>query len=435
MSVRFAIVIMLSLGGIVHVRADADRPNIILIMADDLGYECLGADGGNYKTPRLDQLAQHGIRFTQCHVQPLCTPTRVQLMTGRWNIHNYIRFGLLPKTETTFGQLLRQAGYATGICGKWQLGQGKKLPQFFGFDESLLWQHTRRPARYANPGLERNGKTLDYDNGEYGPTLVNDFACEFIRQHKSKPFFLYYPMILTHNPFQPTPDSPDWDAKAHGEKVHQAPKHFAEMVSYMDTMVGRVIDTLQTEGIRDNTLLIFVGDNGTHRGITSQFQGQPYPGGKGTTTVRGTWVPLIIDWPAMIKSPTLDDELVASVDLFATVCAAAGVAMPKDCDGVSLVSRLKGTLGPRRELIYCWYSPRQKADFTVKEFAFNKRAKLYRDGRFFDLKEDPFEKQPLDPKNATGELAQDYQLLNAKLTALADARPEKLDAAFHTSKP
>ena len=428
---RFTIGLILTASVGVLLRADDAKPNIVLIMADDLGYECLGVNGGDYKTPRLDQLATTGIRFTDCHVQPLCTPTRVQLMTGRWNVHNYIKFGLLPKTETTFGQLLQQAGYTTGICGKWQLGQEKKLPQSFGFEESYLWQHTRRPPRYANPGLEHNGKPIDFDDGQYGPTLVNDFARDFIKRNKAKPFFLYYPMILTHNPFQPTPDSPDWDPKAHGEKVHQASQHFAEMTTYMDKMVGQIIDTLETEGIRENTLLIFVGDNGTSRSITSRFQGETYLGGKGTTTARGTHVPLIIDWPAVMKSASVDSELVASVDLFATVCDAAGVPQPKLCDGVSLVPRLKGKVGPRRETIYCWYSPRQKADFSVEEFAFNRRAKLYRDGRFFDLKADPFEKQAIDPKQANGPLTEDYKLLQKKLDELANARPKKLDTAFN----
>ena len=125
-----------------------------------------------------------------------------------------------PKA-TTFGNLFKNAGYATAIAGKWQLGREKDSPQKFGFDESCLWQHTRRPPRYANPGLEYNGEERDFKNGEYGPDLVNDFALDFIDKHKSKPFFLYYPMLLTHAPYQPTPDSPDWDPKAMGEDVNQ----------------------------------------------------------------------------------------------------------------------------------------------------------------------------------------------------------------------
>ena len=138
--------------------AAASRPNIILILADDLGYETIGANGGtSYRTPELDKLAATGVRFTHCFAQPLCTPTRVQLMTGRYNVRNYINFGNMDPQAVTFGNLLKQAGYATCITGKWQLGQDPDLPKKFGFDEYCLWQHTRRPPRYANPGLEING--------------------------------------------------------------------------------------------------------------------------------------------------------------------------------------------------------------------------------------------------------------------------------------
>src|SRR5688572_13013356 len=131
--------------------APARKPNVILIMADYFGYEAVTANGGqSYQTPNLDRLAATGMRFEHCYVQPLCTPTRVQLMTGISNVRNYINFGTLDPKATTFAHLLKQAGYATGICGKWQLGQTKDLPQHFGFDDALLWQHTRRPPRYAN---------------------------------------------------------------------------------------------------------------------------------------------------------------------------------------------------------------------------------------------------------------------------------------------
>lgn len=290
--------------------AAADRPNIVLIMADDLGYECLTANGGeSYKTPHLDRLAASGMRFEHCHVQPLCTPTRVQLMTGKYNVRNYLRFGVLPRGEKTFGHVFQQAGYVTGICGKWQLGKEADSPQQFGFNEAYLWQHTRRPPRYANPGLEHNARELDFMNGEYGPKLVNDFALDFLTRHRDEPFLLYYPMILTHSPFQPTPDSADWDPAAMGENVNNHTRHFAAMVAYMDKMVGRLDAKLAELGIRDNTLLIFLGDNGTLGTITSRFRGADYRGGKGQTTARGTHVPLVISWPR--RPPPLTNPLVA----------------------------------------------------------------------------------------------------------------------------
>lgn len=406
----------------------APRPNIVLIMADDFGYECVTANGGeSYRTPNLDRIAASGVRFEQCHVQPLCTPTRVQLMTGRYNVRNYLNFGTLPRTETTFAHLLKKAGYATGICGKWQLGHEKDSPQHFGFDEACLWQHTRRPPRYANPGLEYDGVERDFSNGEYGPTLVNDFALDFIARHKGGPFFLYYPMILTHSPFQPTPDSASWDPKAVGENVNNKVAHFADMTAYTDKMVGRVDAKLGELGIRDNTLLIFLGDNGTLGTVVSRFKGADYRGGKGSTTARGTHVPLIASWPAVIKQGRIIADLVSSTDFLPTICEAAGVPAPANVDGVSFLPQVRGGKGTPREWLYTWYSPRQKPDLTVRECAFDHRYKLYRGGAFFDLAADPFEAKALDASALDGPAAAAAKKLGGVLDRFTDARPAELD--------
>jgi arylsulfatase A len=413
-----------------------DRPNVVLIMADDLGYECLTANGGeSYQTPHLDRLAASGMRFEQCHVQPLCTPTRVQLMTGKYNVRNYLRFGVLPRDETTFAHVFQQAGYATGICGKWQLGKEADSPQHFGFDEAYLWQHTRRPPRYANPGLEHNARELDFTNGEYGPKLVNDFALDFVTRHRDQPFFLYYPMILTHSPFQPTPDSPDWDLAARGEDVNKDVRHFAAMVAYMDKMVGRLDAKLGELGIRDNTLLVFLGDNGTLGTVTSRFRGGDYRGGKGQTTARGTHVPLVVSWPSVIREASVCEDPVSSVDLFPTICAAAGVKTPESLDGVSFLPRLRGEPGQPRDGLYGWYSPRQQSDMTVKEYAFDQKGKLYRTGEYFDLVADPFEQQPLDPVTLSGEAVKRVQKLEAVLEQFREARPKELDETFRAANP
>jgi len=275
-------------------RAAEPRPNIILILADDFGYECVGANGGtSYPTPTLDKLAATGVRFEHCYVQPLCTPTRVQLMTGVYNVRNYITFGAMDPKLKTFANLFKEAGYATCIAGKWQLGRVLDLPKTFGFDEACLWQHTRRPPRYANPGLDINGVEQDFKNGEYGPDLVNDYAMDFITRHQDKPFLLYYPMMLTHAPYQPTPDSPDWDRKAEGERVNQARKQFGEMTTYMDKLIGKLVSRVDELGLRDRTLVLFLGDNGTGRGVPSQMGSRTVIGGKGSTTAEGMRVPLI----------------------------------------------------------------------------------------------------------------------------------------------
>jgi arylsulfatase A len=192
--------------------AKPESPNILLIMADDMGYECVRANGGEtYDTPRLDELAASGMRFEHCHSQPICTPSRVQIMTGIYNHRNYVRFGVLDPDAKTFGHLFQEAGYKTVISGKWQLDGGFEGPNKFGFDEYCLWQLTRRPPRFPNPGFEINGKEVNYTNGEYGPDIASDYLCEFFERNKDEKFFAYYPMIPPHFPFQPTPDSEEWD--------------------------------------------------------------------------------------------------------------------------------------------------------------------------------------------------------------------------------
>ncbi|MHB1033748.1 MAG: sulfatase-like hydrolase/transferase [Pirellulales bacterium] len=418
--------------------AEARRPNIVLILADDLGYETLGANGGtSYRTPELDKLAAGGVRFTHCYVQPLCTPTRVQLMTGLYNIRNYIRFGVMAPESVTFANMLKNAGYSTCMAGKWQLGRDLDLPKKFGFDEYCLWQHTRRPPRYANPGLEINGAERDYSDGQYGPDLVNDYALDFISRKKDGPFFLYYPMMLTHAPYQPTPDSKTWDPRAQGEEVNRAPEHFADMVAYMDKLVGKLLAKLDALGLRENTLVIFVGDNGTGRGTRSMMGQTVVGGGKGTTTAAGMHVPLIANWPGRVVAGKVCDDLVDATDFLPTLLDAAGTQPPAGAtlDGRSFLPQLRGKKGEPREWIYSWYSPRQGADLTVRQFAFNQKFKLYRSGKFFDLVRDPQEKQPLDVASLKGEAAAAAKTLRAALDRFRNARPVGLDPPATTATP
>ena len=394
----------------------AVKPNLILIMADDLGYETIGANGGtSYRTPVLDKLAATGARFTHCYAQPLCTPTRVQLMTGQSNARNYIRFGTMDPTALTFANLLKAAGYATCIAGKWQLGRDLELPKTFGFDEYCLWQHLRRPPRYANPGLEINGVEKDCTNGEYGPDLVNAYLLDFITRKKDGPFLIYYPMILTHAPYQPTPDSKTWDPKAIGEQVNRNEKHFGEMVEYMDKLIGKVVAKLEELKLRDNTLILFLGDNGTGRGIRSMMGDRVVIGGKGSTTAAGMHVPLIANWPGGVIPGTICSDLVDTTDFLPTLLEAAGATLPRDkkLDGRSFFPQLRGEKGYPRDWIYSWYSPRQGSDLTAREFAFDHRFKLYRSGEFFDLTQDEGERQALAVASLEGEAAAAAKKLQA----------------------
>ena len=351
------------------------RPNIVLIMADDMGYEALTVNGSeSCKTPNLDKLAASGVRFSNCFANPLCTPSRAKIMTGQYNVRNYVKFGVLDRGQTTFAHQLKAAGYATCIAGKWQLGKQKDSPQHFGFEQSCLWQHTRSgrsrqngkviDRRFVNPLLEINGGEKDYINGEYAPQICTDFVCDFIEENKDKPFLVYYPMILTHCPFDPTPDSTDWDPKRLGSSTYKGDlndpqRHFCDMVAYADKVVGQIVARLEKAGVRDNTLLIFTGDNGTDKPIVTPWNGTQVVGGKGTMTDEGTRVPMIASWPAGMKQPgRVVDDLVEFCDVMPTLCEATGADLPVNYpgDGASIVPILQNNAGARKkDWIYIWY--------------------------------------------------------------------------------
>lgn len=402
-------------------QADERPPNIVLIMADDMGYECVQANGGEtYQTPRLNTLAKEGMLFRHCHSQPICTPSRVQLMTGIYNNRNYIKFGLLDPKATTFGHVLKKAGYKTCIAGKWQLLGGLEGPHHFGFDRYCLWQLTRRPSRYANPGLEVDGKLLDFNDGGYGPDVASDYLCDFMEEHRDKPFFVYYPMILPHWPFEPTPDSDDWDPKAKGANGKGKKEYFADMVAYTDKMVGKLVDKIDELKLTDDTIILFTGDNGTYTGITSKLNGKPYQGGKGSPKDNGTHVPFIARWPGKIKAGAETDQLVDFSDFLPTVADIAGAKTPDDIDGQTFLPTLLGESSPQRNYIYCWYhrdGVRNKATQHVRNQAF----KLYANGKFFHVAQDPTESQPLNVEDLTDDQSKRYDHLSAMLKKHTDA--------------
>jgi arylsulfatase A len=371
--------------------AGRDKTNLVLIMADDLGYECLGANGNvSCKTPHLDRLAAAGVRFRHCHAQPLCTPSRVKIMTGRSNARNYVRFGVLDPKETTFAHVLRKAGYATCIVGKWQLGGGLKGPNRAGFDEYCLWQIAKhnRGKRYWNPTLTINGRRHETMKGTYGPDVCCDALLDFIARHKDGPFLAYFPMCLTHNPFVRTPDSPAGRA---GKQ-----EYFADMVAYTDKLVGRIVATLDKLGLRENTLLLFTGDNGTHTGIRTQTKDGPVRGGKGTTLDTGTHVPLVASWPGTAPRAAVSDALIDFADFLPTFAEAAGATLPDDLslDGQSFLPILRGKDAPRRDGLFCHYEPRHGGRFGRHRWARDRRWKLYDGGRLFDVAADPRERKP-----------------------------------------
>ena len=412
----------------------AGRPNIVLIMADDLGYETLGCYGGtSYKTPNLDDLARSGLRFNHAYAQPLCTPTRLQLMTGQYNFRNWQAFGILDPNEKTFGHMMQAAGYKTCIAGKWQLysynppdfmpewrGKGMRGEQA-GFDDYFLWhaEHTEdKGSRYANPKILDNGEYLEDTEGQYGPDLYAAHINAFMEQHRDDPFFVYYPMALTHGPFNPTPNSSEW---ATGDRLQNDPRFFKDMVEYMDIVVGRVVKKIDELGLRERTLILYYGDNGSPREVESQKGEQVVTGGKGYMTDAGTRVPLIANWQGVCPPGRVSDDLVDSTDFIPTMIEATG-AKPLDgmlLDGQSFLPQVRGEPGKPREWVLVDHNPHpgwDKERFRHERFARDQRFKLYGDGRLFDISADVLEEKEIPG----GEGSPEAQAAREKLQAVLD---------------
>ncbi|MCY4595828.1 MAG: sulfatase-like hydrolase/transferase [Bryobacterales bacterium] len=405
-------------------------PNVVLIMADDMGYECISANGGtSYATPVFERVAHEGMRFSNCYSQPVCTPSRIKIMTGKYNWRNYRRFGRLEKGQTTFAHLMRQAGYVTGLTGKWQLWGGPETPQQpsgttpdeAGFDEHMYWAYKfelsadeiarygsvgppgdRATSRFWHPGILKNNKYVHTTMDDYGPDMFSDFALDFIERHKAEPFFLYYPMVLTHSPFVATPHSETVTEKT---KFKSNPAYFADMVSYTDYLVGRLLEHIDQLGIAENTLVLFTGDNGTHRSLESKLGTRLVRGGKAFPEDAGTHVPLFARWTGQVPAGLVNDDLIEFSDFFATLVDLVDRPMPAGdlLDGRSFLPQLLGGTGNPRDWIFVHYDRDPFLDevpFPRVRFARTKRFKLYDDGRFYDVPHDWDEERPLDPSIA-----------------------------------
>lgn len=403
-------------------------PNIIFILADDLGYETLRANGGSsYNTPHLDKMAKYGMRFTDCSATPLCTPSRVELMTGKYNFRNYKGFGVLDPSQVTFGHLLKQAGYVTGITGKWQLfgtshqqklaGQKGTYPQEAGFDDYFVWQVEKVGSRYKTPVVYSNEGNRSFP-GEYGPELFAQYAKRFIELNRDTSFFLYYPMVLTHDPFQPTLLNSSF-ANA-DPKIKSDTAYFKYMVEFMDKKVGEIIEKVQQEGLLHKTLIIFAGDNGTSTKIISVLNGKDVKGGKGFPTVYGTHVPLIAYWEGIIKPGQVNHNIIDFTDFLPTFLETAGEEIPSDfqADGIGFYSQLLNKKNaPKRKWTFCWYNPKW-GSFKPCTWIQNEEWKLYQTGEFYNLKKDPEEKHPVLSKNLTGRGLRVKQNLNQEMLKL-----------------
>ena len=397
--------------------AAVDTPNVILIMTDDMGIECLQAYGGEtYSTPNLNRLAQDGLKFGHCYSQSLCTPSRVKIMTGRYNFRNYTKFKELDPREVTFGHTARRAGYKTCVVGKWQL-DGKVTDDFarvYGFDEYSLWylNHDNFGSRFHDPIIIENGKKRTDTKGKYGPDIFSQYAIDFVKKHKNQKFFLYYPMVLPHFPFVPTPDSPAWK-----EGNHKADnKYFVDMVNYMDKMVGNLVKTVDSLDLAENTVILFTSDNGTMRGLQSIRNGQVIPGGKGYLKNIGNHVPFIARWKGRIKPGSTSNALIDFSDFFVSINQLVGAANPADrkIDGESFVPILLDPDKEVRQYTFSHYDPKWGTP-EVGNFVRNKQYKLYGDGKLYDISKDEKETVELNPEAIP---AAEINLLNSTMKTM-----------------
>jgi arylsulfatase A-like enzyme len=402
---------------------EARRPNIVLIMADDLGYGDLGCYGcTDIRTPVADKLATEGVRFTAFYANaPECTPTRTALLTGRYqhrvgglecalgigNVGRYddaIRLREthdmgLPAAETSIARMLKGVGYATAICGKWHLGYERKFfPDKHGFD---YWfgpiggatdyfyhcEYTGQPALYQNGRpIQREGYLTD---------LITDEAVKFIERRKDQPFFLYVPYNAPHTPYQGPGDKKN-------EPVPQADYNkgsratYVAMVERMDEEIGKILRTLDDEGVADNTLVIFMSDNGANK----TGDNSPYSGYKGNLFEGGIRVPCIAKWPGVLARGTVSDQPCMTMDFSRSIVRAAGAAPAKNrpFDGIDILQTVQANEPVHKRTLF-WRARRgnwtRKAvrDGSLKYIRLQNGDKVTE--YLFDLKQDPAEKNNL----------------------------------------
>ena len=420
----------------------SNTPNVILIFCDDLGYADLSCYGAtDIATPNLDRMAAEGIRFTNFYAaDSVCSPSRSGLMTGCYpprvgftgNVHPGLSFGLHPD-ETTIAEIFKQAGYSTGIFGKWHLGHmDPLLPTKQGFDESLIIPYSHDMYKHAPWNPERTAQfPLDYiplmsgnktvrelqglDDYSELTTLFHDAAVSFIReQADNNPFFIYLPQAMPHLEIEPPSD---WKGE-----TERGP--YGDVVAELDDAMGRLMDVLKETGVDQNTLIVFSSDNGP----ANIYQKPTFPGGKvgplsgrkGSYQEGGFRVPGIIRWPAKIPSGIESDAMASTIDLLPTCASILGVPLPDtQIDGIDLSTFLmdptKAT-PPRDEFLY--FKRGQLRAIRSGDWKLDPGKK-----KLFNLREDPGELQDLYSRQT--EMAERLSRLatDRENEVLSNARP------------
>ena len=365
-------------------------------MADDLGYEKLGCYGNvNKITPNLDRMAEQGTLFTRAYTSPVCTPSRMSIYTGSYAPrHKYT--SVLPvhlgsnefvdfNRWSTYAQLLKNEGYLTAVTGKWQLAALEFHPRHCmdaGFDSWFVWQiwhNNEKTKRYWNTTYNHDGKIRTDIDSRFGPDVITEYVMSHMKraQELNKPFCIQHNMVLPHVPIIQTPD--DKNLTREGS--------LDNMISYMDSQIGILLDSLHTLKLASNTIVLFVGDNGTDSMEPRITESGIVTGGKTILNDGGTHVPLIAYWPGKVVSNKKVDDLIDFADIFPTFCELAGVTIP-DNDSIDGISFLDPLLG-RGEGGRKWITASYHDDFIV----FNGKWRLHHiDNQLVDCRNLPIEK-------------------------------------------
>ncbi len=398
----------------------ADKPNVVVMLADDLGWADVGYRGSDIETPNIDALAAGGVRLDRLYVPPICSPTRAALMTGRdplrlgmayFPIMTWSNKAVSPK-ERFLPQDFQAAGYQTGMVGKWHLGHTLEIqaPNARGFDdffghlhtEVKYWKHT---AQGGGHDLQHNGKSVRRD-GRYLTDVHGEEAARFIEQRDpSRPFFLYVPFLAPHSPMEAPKDL----VEKYAHRSDPVQRVYAAMVDSLDQAVGVILETLESEGLARDTIVVFLSDNGGP--LMSGAQNKPLRGGKMTTFEGGVRVVGMIRWPAELEAGQVSQQVMSAMDFYPTLARAAGIPLgnQRPLDGRDQWPALsEGKATPREDDLFFTsespvHSPYQVAVISghwklVQQIAQGQTSTTVKN-MLFDIEADPSEKNDLSAQH------------------------------------
>lgn len=382
------------------------KPNIVFLLSDDVGIDLIGCYGSDrYKTPNIDALAKGGTRFENCYAAPLCGPSRTLIQTGRYAFRTGGLTnqswraggpGTQSKDEVPVAKVLKQAGYATCAAGKWR--QVGETPGDWGFDEYVT--DPTAGGWYWEKDYTRNGKLVDMPKDAYGPDVYHDFAMDFMRRNSAKPFYIYYSTHLVHGPILRTPDT-----------VGEGKDLYADNIAYLDKLVGKVVSEVDRLGLRNDTVIVFSGDNGTAR-QSFTVRGRQINGQKGTMMEGGSRVPLIVNWKGKTPAGKVVPDLTDFTDFYSTFAELADAPLPSGVkiDSRSFAPQIRGLKGTPRDWVYVQLG----RNYYVKDRGW----KLTQGGELFDMKEAPFEEKLVATEGAPADAVQARKRLQAVLDDL-----------------